>query len=71
MFFDKFSDTNRLIFSKLKDTVNNEENNVIGELEDLKRRVRVYLGEEVLLNQDTMDSLYPKSDVYLRKKIKN
>lgn len=65
-FFDKFAQTNKLIFSKLIDTVNNEENDLVGSLDDLKSRVKLYLGEEVILNQGGINQ-YPVSNVNLRK----
>jgi hypothetical protein len=40
---------NKLIFSKLINTIKNEENRIVGSLDDLKRKVRLYIGEESLL----------------------
>lgn len=64
-FFDKFSQTNKLIFSKLIDTVNNEENEIVGSLDDLKRRIKLYIGEEAILNKGI--TKYPVSEINLRK----
>ena len=63
--FNKFSQTNKLIFSKLKDTVNNEENQLLGSLDELKNRIQLYLGEEMLLNEGM--NHYPVSKVNFRK----
>ena len=69
MFFNKFSQTNKLIFSKLLDTVHNEENNIIGSLEDLTRRINLYLGEEIIINgQGGNFKNYPQSNINLRNK---
>ena len=74
IFFQKFSQTNKMIFSKLIDTLNNEENNMMGSLEFMKNRIKVYLNEEMLLNNknnqdqtrsDTKD--LPVSDSNFRK----
>ena len=68
-FFNKFSQTNKLIFSKLLDTVHNEENNIMGSLKDLTRRINLYLGEEIIINgQDGKIQNYPKSNINFRNK---
>ncbi len=68
-FFDKFSDTNKLIFSKLIDTVKNEENSLLGSLDILKKKVKLYLGEEIILSKSGNSTIsYPKSNLNLRKK---
>jgi hypothetical protein len=68
-FFEKFSLTNKLIFSKLKDTINNEENQIVGSLSDLSSRIKLYLGEEIILNKpDAGLTKYPTSTINLRKK---
>ena len=67
-FFDKFSQANKLIFSKLLDTVKNEENNILGSLDNLKRKTKLYLGEEIILSKPGNGIVsYPKSNVNFRK----
>jgi hypothetical protein len=51
MYFNKFEDTNKLIFSQLKDTINNEQTNLITSLDDLKNKVKLYFGEESIVNE--------------------
>lgn len=46
-----FADSNRLVFAKLKDTINNEENNITGALADLQKRVETMTEEEKILEQ--------------------
>ena len=50
LIFDDFKQTNKLIFARLKHTINNEENKIMGNLIDLKRRVNVYFNEEGILS---------------------
>lgn len=51
MFFNKFEETNKLIFSQLKDTINNEQANLITSLDDLKNKVKLYFGEESIVGE--------------------
>jgi hypothetical protein len=52
LFFEEFCQTNKLIFSKLINTVKNEENNLISTLEILKQKTKLFLGEEILLDEN-------------------
>lgn len=71
-FYDKFLETNKLIFSKLKDTVNNEENTLLSSLDDLKRNIKVYIEEEKMIeNNQNSFTRYPHSDIKLRKNENN
>ena len=73
LFFNKFEDTDKLIFSQLKDTINNEQANLISSLDDLKNKVKLYFGEESIMktNQNAFNN-YPVNDssVNFRKKLK-
>lgn len=40
--------TNRLIFSEMKHTINEEQNNLINSLDNLKNKVHSYFGEDSL-----------------------
>jgi hypothetical protein len=67
-FFNKFQLENKLIFAKLKDTINNEENTLIASLDELKERVNLYMTEEELMNnQNYKGAEYPESDINFRK----
>jgi len=61
-FLQKFSQTNKMIFSKLIDTLNNEENNMVGSLEFMKNRIKVYLNEEMLLNNKAGNNNHRSSE---------
>jgi hypothetical protein len=69
MIFDNFKQTNKLIFARLKNTINNEENKIMGNLIDLKRRVNVYFNEEGILSTklNEKNTIFPTSNVKLRK----
>ncbi len=45
-FFDEFSDSNKLVFAKMKDTVRNEENTLRNSLSDLTNQINIYFTEE-------------------------
>jgi hypothetical protein len=73
MFFNKFEDTNKLIFSQLKDTINNEQTNLITSLDDLKNKVKLYFGEESIVNESKAAlEKYPtnQGDFNFRKNLK-
>ncbi len=44
-FFNEFSDSNKLVFAKLKDTVRNEENTLRNALSDLTNQINIYFTE--------------------------
>ena len=50
-FFDEFSDSNKFVFAKLKETVRNEENTVKNALDDLKNQINLYFTEESILSK--------------------
>ena len=63
LFFNRFEDTNKLIFSQLKDTINNEQTSLISSLDDLKNKVRLYFGEEsIVKNTENNVNDYPRND---------
>jgi hypothetical protein len=47
-FFNSFIDTNRVVFSELKHSINDEQNNLINSLDELKSEVHRSFGEESL-----------------------
>jgi hypothetical protein len=49
-FFDEFSNSNKYIFAKLKDTIRNEENTVKNSFDDLKNKINLYFTEEAILS---------------------
>ncbi len=66
--FEQFSQKNKLVFSKLINTVKNEQNRIVGSLDFLKRNVKQYLGEEALLSQKNSDIFTnPRIDANYRK----
>jgi len=67
-FFNEFIEKNKLIFAKLKDSVNLKENMLISSLENLKRKVSLFYDEEELMSDAS--SFYPYNhniDLNLRK----
>ena len=50
-FFNEFSESNKLLFAKLKDTVSNEENQVKNALDLLKSKLKIYFNEESILSK--------------------
>jgi hypothetical protein len=52
------SNTNKSTFSKLKDTINQEENNLLNKLSDLRTKVQIYLNEEEIMSKQSENSLY-------------
>ena len=66
--FSNLEVTNRLVFAKLKNSVNLEENKLIGTLDDLKQRINLYINEQSLMNTQTdKKNIYPFSKLNLRK----
>ena len=66
-FFEKFMNTDKMIFAQLKDTINNEQVNLMSSLDDLKNKVKLYFGEQTILRNNEMSPTVPQSDVNLRK----
>ena len=67
-FFDQFLMSNKLIFAKLKNTINNEQNSILGDLDELKRNTELYVGEEMIYNGNlNKKNDYPINDSYMRK----
>jgi len=67
-FFEKFMNTDKMIFAQLKDTINNEQVNLMSSLDDLKNKVKLYFGEETILRNHEISPTVPQSDVNFRKK---
>jgi hypothetical protein len=40
-----------MTFAKLKDTINNEESNLLNQVSNLKGKIQTYLNEEEVLNK--------------------
>lgn len=59
LFFEQFSQTNKLIFSKLINTVKNEENNLMNILENLRQKMKLFLGEDILLEESLRNRKAP------------
>jgi hypothetical protein len=51
-FYEIFKNNNKMTFSKLKDTINQEQNTLINNLSALKNKVEGYLREEEILNNE-------------------
>lgn len=49
-FFNEFIDRNKLIFAKLKDSVNLKENTLVSSLENLKRKVSLFYNEQQMMS---------------------
>lgn len=47
--FNDFIERNKLIFAKLKDSVNTKESTLISSLENLKRKVNLYYSEQQMI----------------------
>lgn len=68
-FFNEFSDTNRLIFAKLRDNVNIKQNMLIDSLDDIKRKIKLFYNEEDMYKNATSFTNTPRNlDMNLRKK---
>jgi hypothetical protein len=68
LFFEQFNLKNKLIFSKLINTIKNEENKMVGSLDDIKRKVKLFIGEETILkNADNFLPNIKKIDGNFRK----
>jgi hypothetical protein len=48
-FFNEFIERNKLIFAKLKDSVNLKENTLVSSLENLKRKVSLFYNEQQMM----------------------
>jgi len=67
-FFDEFLQRNKLIFAKLKDSVNVKENTLVDTLQNMKRKVSLFYNEQELINDSTtFNSNIKKLDINLRK----
>ncbi len=67
-FFDEFLERNKLIFAKLKDTVNIKENTLIDKLQNMKRKISLFYNEQDLINDSsTFNGKLKKLDINLRK----
>jgi hypothetical protein len=66
--FSNLEATNRLVYAKLKNTINNQENKLIGTIDDLKQRINIYFNEQILMNtQINTKNNYPVTKINLRK----
>jgi len=67
-FFNEFMERNKLIFAKLKDSVNVKENTLLDSLEHLKKKVSLFYNEEEMINDaSAFNSFVKKTDMELRK----
>lgn len=68
-FFNDFSDTNRLIFAKLKDSINTRQNILVDSLSDIKRKIKLFYNEEEIYRNATSYTNKPQNaNMNLRKK---
>ena len=66
-YFNKFSQQNKFIFSKLINTVNTEENKIVTYLDDIKNKIKLYLNEEIILQTKELDNNITKGPYNFRK----
>lgn len=70
-FFDDFIETNRLIFAKLKDSVNTKQTILTSSLENLENKIANYYNEENLIKDPMAFARIKTLDLNLRKKTEN
>jgi hypothetical protein len=67
-FFYEFIERNKLIFAKLKDSVNVKENTLISSLDNLKRKVSLFYNEELMMSDASVfNSNIKNIDLNLRR----
>ena len=67
-FFYEFIERNKLIFAKLKDSVNVKENTLISSLDNLKRKVSLFYNEELMIRDSSaFNSNIKNIDLNLRR----
>jgi hypothetical protein len=50
-FFENFTNSNKIVFGKLKETIANEEVALTNSLDNLKKRIQLFLNEEDMIKK--------------------